>query len=185
MKADAAGEPFPLRLLFCFFGISCFGFLFFGKALRLFSAVVLDTGPLGLLMQRKGVEVADRCRRWVADQIRHGSVVIVPEIADYEVRRELLRLDLTSALGRLNAFNGASPKRYLAITTASIRRAADFWSDVRKAGLPTAHPKALDGDVILAAQAMTSAWAKSNFVIATSNPGHLSRFAPAKDWPTI
>jgi hypothetical protein len=70
-------------------------------------AIVLDAGPLGLLTQRKGVPEADSCKRWLASQLSEGARVLVPEIADYEVRRELLRANKAAGLARLDAFNGA------------------------------------------------------------------------------
>jgi hypothetical protein len=53
--------------------------------------VLLDAGPLGLLSNpnRRGQTVA--CRRWLQALIAAGRKILVPEIADYEVRRELLR----------------------------------------------------------------------------------------------
>ena len=56
-------------------------------------------------------------------------------------------------------------------------------AQARRQGQPTADDKALDGDVILAAQAMTLGG--TDVVIATTNVGHLSRFVPAALWPDI
>ena len=107
--------------------------------------------------------------------------VLIPEIADYEVRRELLRANKARGLARLDALAGLL--EYLPLTTAAMRQAAVFWAQARQQGRPTADDKALDGDVILAAQAMTLGAA--DVVIATTNVGHLSRFAPAALWPDI
>jgi predicted nucleic acid-binding protein len=58
-----------------------------------------------------------------------------------------------------------------------MRRAAQLWADARRQGKPTADPKELDGDVILAAQALSV-----NGVIITENIGHLTLFVEAKTW---
>ena len=105
----------------------------------------------------------------------------MPEIADYEVRGELLRADKRQGLLRLDQFMAAT--EFLAITTAAMRQAAEFWAEARRAGMPTADDKALDANVILAAQA--TALAVPDAVIATTNVGHLSRFARAALWPEI
>ena len=57
------------------------------------------------------------------------------------------------------------------------------WADVRRRGQPTADSKALDADVILAAQArrMTAA----EVVVATTNVRHLSRLVDAKLWQDV
>jgi hypothetical protein len=64
-----------------------------------------------------------------------------------------------------------------------MRKAAEFWSQTRQSGLPTASEKSLDVDVILAAQAAT--FGATDFVVATTNVRHLSRFVAAQDWQTI
>jgi len=46
--------------------------------------------------------------------------------------------------------------------------------------MPTADPKELDGDVILAAQALQVGGA-----IVTENVGHLAQFVEAKSWREI
>jgi predicted nucleic acid-binding protein len=112
-----------------------------------------------------------------------GVTVVVPEIADYELRREILRTRNRSAIARLDAFNGAEPGRYLPITTTAMRLAADLWAQARSAGTPTADRHALDGDVILAAQAITLA--VPGLIVATTNPAHLSRFVTAALWQNI
>lgn len=56
---------------------------------------------------------------------------------------------------------------------------------MRQAGIPTADPQELDGDVILAAQALAVPQPADTFVIATTNVGHLSRLAPAARWQDI
>lgn len=54
------------------------------------AAIVLDAGPLGILCHPQNPPAALACRLWVDDLLAKGRRVVVPEIADYEVRRELL-----------------------------------------------------------------------------------------------
>src|SRR4051812_38089821 len=63
----------------------------FRKGDLLPAQIVLDSGPLGLLTQRPGVAPADACRAWLAAHSSRGVGIVVPEIVDYELRRELLR----------------------------------------------------------------------------------------------
>jgi predicted nucleic acid-binding protein len=72
---------------------------------------------------------------------------------------------------------------YLPLTTQAMRRAAELWALVRQQGRPTASDKAIDGDVILAAQALTIG--SSSVVVATTNVGHLSRLVAAELWQSI
>lgn len=99
-------------------------------------------------------------------------MVFIPEISDYELRRELIRAGLSRGIERLNGFKRRL--HYLPITTATMKRAAEMWADARSRGLPTADPKELDGDVILAAQAE-----RAKAIVATDNVSHLSRFIEA------
>lgn len=75
---------------------------------------------------------------------------------------------------------------YVAISTAAMRKAAELWAQARLSGMPTAPDLALDGDVILAAQALLHAAQEAEqVVIATTNPGHLQRYTAAEEWSTI
>lgn len=55
-------------------------------------SIVLDSPPLSLLTQRKGVARAEECRQWLYSHVAGGARVMVAEIIDYELRRELIRL---------------------------------------------------------------------------------------------
>jgi hypothetical protein len=114
-----------------------------------------------------------------------GTIVVIPEIADYEVRRELIGARLTKGILRLETLETISGITYLPITTAAMRLAAEFWAQSRRAGRPTADPKELDGDVIVAAQASSVAGEDDDVTVATTNVGHLDRFVPAAAWRDI
>jgi hypothetical protein len=107
----------------------------------------------------------------------------VPEIADYEVRRELLRVNATASLTRLDLLGMALG--YAPLTTAVMRRAAQFWAEARSRGRPTADAAALDGDMILCAQASLVAETGDEIIVATANVTHLSLFADAALWHEI
>ncbi len=107
----------------------------------------------------------------------------VPEITDYEVRRELLRLNKQKSVDRLDLLRATIG--YVPLTTATMLRAAEFWAQVRKLGRPTADNKALDGDVILAAQAALLAERGDEVIVATTNVGHPTRFVDAREWQGI
>jgi hypothetical protein len=66
-----------------------------------------------------------------------------------------------------------------------LRLAAELWAQSRQAGRPTAESKALDIDVLIAAQALSFGAAASEVVIATTNPRHLAQFINAKHWDEI
>ena len=147
--------------------------------------VVLDTTPLGLASTRRNHPQGDNCCAWL-DALRLAGVrVVVPEIADYEVRRELLRLNALTGLRRLEAL--VLGLVYDPITTAVMRQAAAFWADVRRRGLPTAADAALDGDAILAAQAALLGAPGDTVEVATANPAHLGRFPGinAREWASV
>ncbi len=146
-------------------------------------AVVLDTGPLGLASNPKSSPDALGCRQWVRELTVRGVQLVVPEIADYEVRRELLRAGKTRGLANLDAMTDTLS--YLPLTTDMMRRAAQFWADARLSRRQTADPHTLDGDVILAAQALALGLPDGKVVVATSNAAHLSQFIAAKAWQDI
>jgi predicted nucleic acid-binding protein len=145
--------------------------------------VFLDSGPLGLLAHPLGRPLADRCRLWARDLSAAGVRVFVPEIADYEVRRELLRLGKAASVLRLDHVKATLD--YAHLTTDAMLRAAELWAAARRAGRPTSAPDALDGDCILAAQALLAAGPGDAVIVATGNVGHLGQFVTCLPWDQV
>ena len=143
--------------------------------------ILLDAGPIGLITNPKLSDKSLACAKWLQMLIFSGNRVIIPEIADYEVRRELLRANKLKGIARLDELTQLV--EYLPITTTAMRQAALFWAQARQQAQPTAGDKTIDGDVILVAQAVTLNVA--DVVIATTNVGHLSRFVNADLWQNI
>ncbi len=110
--------------------------------------------------------------------------VVIPEIADYEARRGLMHVALksgqptTRSLLRLDLLT--QTLEYLPLNTATMRRAAGLWAESRFRGWPTAGRTALDGDVLLAAQAL-----EVSGVVVTENTRHLARFVESRLWRDV
>jgi predicted nucleic acid-binding protein len=147
--------------------------------------ILLDSTPPALVCRPRGHARGDACRRWL-DTIRFsGILVVIPEIADYEVRRELIRRGARTGLTRLDSLAGRLV--YDPLTTPIMRKAVEFWADLRRRGLPTAGEEDLGADAILAAHAALIGSPLDTVTVATSNLRHLARFPgiDAQDWSTI
>ena len=136
---------------------------------------MLDSGPLGKLAHHSPKpDILD----WHESLKRAEIELILPEVADYEVRRNLLLHDLRESIAVLDLLR--STISFRPITSSTMLRAAGLWADVRKRRKPTADMKELDCDAILAAQAL-----EAGAIVATENVGHLERYVTAKDWRKI
>ncbi len=146
--------------------------------------VLLDSGPLGLVTNPRATSASQECSFWLERIVHDNHLVVIPEIVDYELRREFLRGRMTRALTILEAL--ALRLAFVPITTPVMRQAAEFWAIARHRGMATADDKALDSDMILAAQAVQieQTW-DQEAVIATTNVRHLARFATAREWREI
>lgn len=147
--------------------------------------IFLDSGTLGMVSNPRGKPRAVLCRQWVRDLLAARVRVYVPEIADYEIRRELLRCGATAGIRRLDQVKATLD--YAPISTDVMLREAELWADVRRAGRPTAPDDALDGDCILSAQALLAPGPGDTVTVASDNVGHLSRFPgiDARLWESI
>ena len=79
---------------------------------------------------RKSPEVGE----WLDRLVDAGEEVLVPEIADYELRRGLLRLNDLTGVKRLDDLYTVIG--YVPITTAAMRRAAELWAGAPQPPLP-------------------------------------------------
>lgn len=130
--------------------------------------LILDAGPLGGLCSRS--PRYHPFRTWVARAIasrRHQ--VFLHAVADFEVRRELLRQNLLASVERLDALRSA-----LVVITPSEETYLDasrFWADARRAGRPGAPDESIDADLIIAADA-----ASYGATVVTENVRHFHGF---------
>ena len=142
--------------------------------------IVLDSSPLSLLTQRSGVPLADECKRWASKHASAGVRLLIPEIVDYELRRELLRLNRSTSLARLDALQRHGALLYQPLTTATLRHAATRDGEACRRPIPW-----LWIDVILAAQALAEGVDPAEMVVATSNVGHLAQFCSREGWQDV
>ncbi len=147
--------------------------------------VLLDSGPLGLAVCRRGTKDVDRLRNRLAELEMAGVSILIPAVIDYEVRRELVRVRATAKLKNLADMQ----QRFLMLPVSEVAwlRAAEFWALSRRMGLPTGSDAALDVDAILAGCAATVGQPGDEVIIASSNVRHLSRFPgiDAREWISI
>lgn len=144
----------------------------------------LDSGPLGMVTHPRGDERTRACAAWFERQLEVGRQFVLPEIVDYEFRREMLRMRKDETLRKLAIVR--SSVTFLPLNSAAMTRAAELWAFMRQRGLATADEKALDVDVILSAQRGLFAAAEAcRAVVVTDNVGHLARLGEAAPWDAL
>ncbi len=145
------------------------------------NVIVLDTGPAGKIAHpHPNPQFAE----WLKTTIRNGIIVVLPEIVDYELRRSFLleirrgKISFKKSLKRLDELHEVLV--FVPLNSEIMLKAAELWAESRRQGKPTADPKELDGDAILAAQAVYVGG-----TVITDNIGHLGLFVEAKRWQDI
>ena len=114
---------------------------------------------------------------WFRAAVREHEILL-PEVADYELRRELLRIGSRRGLQRLDELTREI--RYVPVTTATWRESARLWAYLRSTGRATAADDRLDVDVLLAALALAE-----DARVVTSNRKHLALLVDACDWNQV
>jgi predicted nucleic acid-binding protein len=146
--------------------------------------LVLDSSVAGAITNPKQTSPIIRdCQIWFRRSLERQSIFVLPEIADYEIRRELLRGKKINGLKKLDELKSAI--YYYPIDSEIMLTAAQLWAESRQRGMPTADARELDGDVILAAQAIQLQAKGYEVTIVTTNVGHLAQFVHASHWQDL
>ena len=134
--------------------------------------LLLDTSVLGRICHpRKHLDV----RAWFLRALLDHEMLL-SEVADYELRRELLRLDSKRSIHRLDELTREI--QYVPMTTATWRSAAKLWAEQRRAGRPTGD--GLDADLLIATQAREEAAA-----VVTLNEKHFVDLVDVYSWTAV
>lgn len=154
--------------------------------------VILDSGVLDLLASPiEGTSEEDEkeiylCTEWLYYLLAKGVYVVTSEISDYEVRREFIRIK-SAGLGILDSLRDVID--FLPLTIEVMKKAAEFWADVRQNHIPTSDDKNIDADMIISAQwyILTEQFPGRAIFIATKNIRHMKIFAKenAQEWLNI
>lgn len=146
-------------------------------------AILVDSTPLGQITHPK---VKPEIREWLEKINQQNINLLIPEIVDYELRRQLLLNNRFKSIARLDAL---IKNRLVLINRETILKACELWAWIRQQGLPTADKNNIDGDVILSAQAILQKQYYHEVTIVTENVKHLSRFCiygiVAEKWSEI
>ncbi|MHC5718742.1 MAG: type II toxin-antitoxin system VapC family toxin [Nostoc sp.] len=145
--------------------------------------ILLDSGPLGFIIHPSKKNEVFQYKQWFK-KIVSDNLIYIPEIIDYESRRELIRSKLTESIERLDDLKNLKYVNSIPITKEIFVKAAELWAWSRNTGQATAEDTAIDIDVILAATAIiTSQNEGKTTIIVTTNVKHLQRYhTDTKHW---
>lgn len=142
---------------------------------------VLAVGGFGVSLSLAALSERRRWVAWVALAGNALSVlgavvfvacmigaVLVPKVADLDLRREFLRIESDASLATLDRL--ALGATYVPLDTPTMRLTAEPRTELRATGRPTESDDAHGVDVILAAQALLV-----GATVVTDNPKHLGR----------
>lgn len=132
--------------------------------------VLLDSGPLGEIISPKP---KGYIKDWLSFIKQNKISLRVPEIIDYEIRRNLILSNLGKSERRLNQYRNR--KEFIHLNSEILICACEIWAELRRIGQPTASKERLDIDVLLIAQAISQTDSFEEVIIVTTNVKHLIR----------
>lgn len=144
-------------------------------------AIILDSGPLGVLSNPADTPATEEARLWLADLLETGHGFFIPDVSDYELRRELIRIKAALSIRMLDWLHEMF--ELIPIDSATLRRAAEIWADARTSGKPKTEANRLDADAIIAAQA--ELLQVPDKIFATTNVKDYEAFFDARYWLDI
>ena len=95
---------------------------------------------------------------------------------------------MSTKLVTINRLNQLNQTCLIPINSEVMQKAAQLWAWIRNQGQPTASKDSLDGDVILASQAILELNKFDEVIVMTTNLKHILRFESEgiyiRDWNT-
>lgn len=133
--------------------------------------ILLDSAPLGYLCNPRNIEKT----RFFKNKLKDLEVILyLPEIIDYELRRNLELEGFSKSINLLDQFR--QRHQILWLESDDFLKAAELWSWCRKEGYATTENKGIDIDVILVSQALSQLRNFYKVIILTADIGDLSIF---------
>lgn len=155
--------------------------------------VILDSNILTLLVtpldeklseDEKLTKEIHQCTKWFERLLSKGARIIVSDICDYEVRRELIRIKSKSVqeLDNLRDLIEFKP-----VTFAVLEKAAELWAEARYLSQSNKIKENIDVDCILAAQwcLLKEQYPGRKVIIATKNIKDFQRVTDCDVWSNI
>jgi predicted nucleic acid-binding protein len=148
--------------------------------------LLLDTNLLRRLCHPSShADVQEWYRGWLNYGRAGGDVeFVISAVADYELRRGYMYAldrceDARQSLAHLDKLCHVWEVQQ--VSPRNFRDAARMWADARRGGFPTAEERAVDWDILIAAQAK-----EEPAIVVTSNEKHLTCYGvDARDWHKI
>lgn len=148
--------------------------------------IILDTNILGYLTNpNSSSPEISQCQDWLYRMLSKGKSIYSSDICDYELRRELLRIDGIESVRELDELRGLIT--FCPIDIDDLRRAAELWSDSRNRGQPNKDQQNIDVDCILAAQCLNlrAEFPGRRVVLATTNIRDFAMVPDCELWQDI
>jgi hypothetical protein len=142
--------------------------------------VVFDTGVLGIVTHPS--KRTSPCVQWFESLVAADVEIVVPEICDYELRREYILQNNLKAIGFLDGLKQSAV--FCKVDSDIWLAAAALWAQCRSAGKAMAGNAELDGDVLLIAT-VNSMTLDPTTVVATTNVKHIDQHLDARKWEDI
>jgi toxin FitB len=106
--------------------------------------IILDSAPLAFFCNPKNRNDYKKFSNFVKSL---NFSIGVPEIIDYELRRNLELENFQKSISLLSRFQ--QRRQFIWLESEDLIRAAELWAWCRKKGSPTTENKGIDIDVIL------------------------------------
>lgn len=147
-----------------------------------FDKYLLDSNIVSKLCHPKNSANTDIVFWFINFLNKDGKEIYLPEIVAYEVRRGLRHKQLqdpnSKNFERFEAFS--KHLTYQPINTKVFQIAEKLWVEARMNGYSTASNDSLDGDVLLAAQAL-----EIGASVITENVKHLKNYVKTYHWKDL